>query len=314
MKKTDILNSASRAFHKVGFKFKKHSPEILVLAGVAGAVTATVLACKETLKVNEEVIKPTKENIKKIETAKEKGVTEAGKEYTELDAQNDMKITYIQTGAKIAKHYAVPVIVGSVSIAAILGGHHILRKRNIATAAALTAVEKTFKEYRGRVVERFGKDLDRELRYNIKTKEVEEVVQNEDGTESVVTKQVDVTGCEDLSQDVFSRFFDAGCTGWDPNPQYSLMFLKQQQNYANEKLRSQGYLFLNDVFKMLGIPVCPAGQYIGWLYDEKNPIGDNYVDFGIYNIHKEKNRDFVNGYEQVIILEFNHDGNIVDKI
>lgn len=313
MKKTDILNNASRAFHKVGFKFKKHSPEILVLAGVAGAVTATVLACKATLKVNEEVIEPAKKNIKKIETAKEKGVTEAGKPYSEEDMHNDMKITYIQTGVKIAKHYAVPVIVGGVSIAAILGGHHILRKRNIATAAALATVEKTFKEYRGRVVERFGKDLDKELRYNIKTKEVEEVVVNEDGSESIVKKTIEVVD-NPANYGDFSRFFDDGCTGWDPNPQYSLMFLKQQQNWANELLKRQGYLFLNDVYKMLGIPVIPAGQQIGWIYDEKNPIGDNYVDFGIYDIHKEKCRDFVNGYEQVILLDFNHDGNIMDLI
>lgn len=313
MSKLDIVNNVSRTFHKVGFKFKKHSPEILVVAGVAGTVVATVLACKATLKVNEEVLEPAKKSIKKIEDAKAKGTTEAGKTYTEEDAVNDMKITYIQTGVKVAKHYAVPVIVGGVSIAAILGGHHILRKRNIATAAAFAAMEKSFKEYRGRVVERFGKDLDKELRYNIKTKEVEETVVNEDGTEAVVKKTVEVADDPNNYGD-FSRFFDAACAGWDPNPQVSLMFLRQQQNYANEKLKRQGYLFLNDVYKMLGIPVCPMGQVIGWIYDEKNPIGDNYVDFGIYDIHKEKCRDFVNGYEQVILLDFNHDGNIMDKI
>lgn len=313
MSKLEIMNNVTRTFHKVGFKFKKHSPEILVVAGTVGLVTSAVLACKATLKVNEEVIKPAKKNIEKIEVATEKKATEADKDYTEEDRQNDLKITYIQTGVKIAKHYAVPVIVGGVSIAAILGGHHILRKRNIATAAAFAALDKSFKEYRGRVVERFGKDLDKELKYNIKAKEVEEIVTNEDGTEAVVKKTLNVVDDPNNYGD-FSRFFDEACAGWDPNPQFSLIFLKQQQNYANEKLKSQGYLFLNDVYKMLGIPVIPAGQVIGWIYDEKNPIGDNYVDFGIYDIHKEKCRDFVNGYEQVILLDFNHDGNIMDLI
>ena len=90
------------------------------------------------------------------------------------------------------------------------------------------------------------------------------------------------------------------------------MFLNQQQNYANDKLRRQGYLFPNDVYDMLGIPKCKEGQTHGWVYDEKNPIGDNFVDFGIYNISRRKNRDFVNGYEKVILLDFNHDGNILN--
>ena len=43
--------------------------------------------------------------------------------------------------------------------------YEVLVKRNIALAAAYTAVDKSFKEYRGRVIERFGKELDRELKY-----------------------------------------------------------------------------------------------------------------------------------------------------
>lgn len=245
--------------------------------------------------------------------AGEKGVTEAGETYTEEDVKNETKIVYIQTGAKIAKLYALPVGLGVVSIAAILGGHNILRKRNIALAASYTALFNDYKGYRSRVVERFGEQLDKELKYNLKTATVEETVVNEDGTEQKVKKEVRVmnepTKLENYSP--FARFFDDGCTGWDPNPEYSLMFLNQQQNWANEKLKRQGYLFINDVYEMLGIPKTREGQVHGWIYDEKNPIGDNFVDFGIYDIHIEKNRDFVNGYEKVILLDFNHDGNIL---
>ena len=65
---------------------------------------------------------------------------------------------------------------------------------------------------------------------------------------------------------------------------------------------------------MLGIERTKAGQIVGWVYDEDNPLGDNYVDFGIYDINREKSRDFVNGYERVILLDFNVDGNILDRI
>lgn len=312
MNKNEIMNKMTRTFYKTKLSLKKHSPEILVGAGVVGVVASGILACKATLKVNA-IAEETKTNLNKIKEAGEKGVTEAGETYTEEDVKNETKIVYIQTGAKLAKLYALPVGLGVVSIAAILGGHNILRKRNIALAASYTALFNDYKGYRSRVVERFGEQLDKELKYNLKTATVEETVVNEDGTEQKVKKEVQVmnepTKLENYSP--FARFFDDGCTGWDPNPEYSLMFLNQQQNWANDKLKRQGYLFINDVYEMLGIPKTREGQVHGWIYDEKNPIGDNFVDFGIYDIHIEKNRDFVNGYEKVILLDFNHDGNIL---
>ena len=313
MNTTELKNKVTRKLYKVKFGLKKHSPEILVVAGTVGVVTSAVMACKATLKVNA-VVDEAKENLNKIEVAGQKGVTEAGETYTEEDVKNETKIVYIQTGLKLAKLYALPVGLGVVSIAAILGGHNILRKRNIALAASYTALFNDFKGYRSRVVERFGEQLDKELKYNLKTKEVEEIVVHEDGTEEIVKKKEQVMDDPDglAGYDSFARFFDDGCAGWDPNPEYSLMFLNQQQNYANDKLRRQGYLFLNDVYDMLGIPKCKEGQTHGWVYDEKNPIGDNFVDFGIYNISRRKNRDFVNGYEKVILLDFNHAGNILN--
>ena len=313
MNTTELKNKVTRKLYKVKFGLKKHSPEILVVAGTVGVVTSAVMACKATLKVNA-VVDEAKENLNKIEVAGQKGITEAGETYTEEDIKNETKIVYIQTGVKLAKLYALPVGLGVMSIAAILGGHNILRKRNIALAASYTALFNDFKGYRSRVVERFGEQLDKELKYNLKTKEVEEIVVHEDGTEEIVKKKEQVMDDPDglAGYDSFARFFDDGCAGWDPNPEYSLMFLNQQQNYANDKLRRQGYLFLNDVYDMLGIPKCKEGQTHGWVYDEKNPIGDNFVDFGIYNISRRKNRDFVNGYEKVILLDFNHDGNILN--
>ena len=44
MTKTQIINSVTRGLHKVGFQLKKHSPEILVVAGVVGTVASAVMA------------------------------------------------------------------------------------------------------------------------------------------------------------------------------------------------------------------------------------------------------------------------------
>lgn len=303
-----MKNSITRTFHKVGLKFKKHSPEILMTAGIVGTVASAVMACKATTKLNT-ILEESKENIDKIHNYVEtEGFSE---KYTEEDSKKDLTIVYTQTGVKLAKLYAPAVILGAVSIGAIVNGHNILRKRNLALAAAYKAVDKGFKDYRGRVIERFGKELDHELKYNIKAKDVKETVTNEDGTESTVNKTVNATTDRDISE--YAKFYDDGCTGWCKDPEHNLMFLRRQQDYANERLRSKGYLFLNDVYDMLGIPKTQAGQVVGWIYNEKNPTGANYVDFGIYDIYNEKARDFVNGYERSILLDFNVDGYILDE-
>lgn len=320
MKKPEIMNNITRTLNKAAFKFKKHSPEILVVAGVVGVVGSTVMACKATTKIND-ILDDTKDQLDKIHEAGERlenGETlrlKDGEEYTVEQNKKDLTIVYAQTALKFAKLYAPSVIIGGLSITAILTGHNITRKRNIALAAAYTAVDKSFKEYRGRVVERFGEALDKELKYGIKSKEVDEVVTNEDGTESVVKKTVDVVDATNpMNVSEYARFFDDGCAGWTKDPEYNLMFLRDQQRYANDLLKSKGHLFLNEVYDLLGIPRTKAGQIVGWIYDEKHPNGDNFVDFGIYDTNKTANRDFVNGYERTILLDFNVDGNIWDQM
>lgn len=320
MKKHEIMNNITRTLNKAAFKFKKHSPEILVVAGVVGVIGSTVMACKATTKIND-ILDDTKDQLDKIHEAGERlenGETlrlKDGEEYTVDQNKKDLTIVYAQTALKFAKLYAPSVIIGGLSITAILTGHNITRKRNIALAAAYTAVDKSFKEYRGRVVERFGEALDKELKYGIKSKEVDEVVTNEDGTESVVKKTVDVVDATNpMNVSEYARFFDDGCAGWTKDPEYNLMFLRDQQRYANDLLKSKGHLFLNEVYDLLGIPRTKAGQIVGWIYDEKHPNGDNFVDFGIYDTNKTANRDFVNGYERTILLDFNVDGNIWDQM
>lgn len=306
MKKMD-LSSVTRTLNKVGFKLKKYSPEILVIAGITGTVTASVMACKATTKAND-ILEEHKAQMDKINEV----VALNRKNYTEEDHKKDTVVIFTQTAVKFAKLYGPSLLLGAASISSILAGHNITRKRNAALSAAYLAVDRGFKEYRSRVVERFGKELDHELRYNIKAKEVEEIVTDKNGKEKVEKTTVNVADPNVYSD--YARFYDDGCTGWTKDPEYNLTFLKHQQAYANDKLKAQGYLFLNDVYKMLGIPASKAGQVVGWIYDEKNPIGDNFVDFGIYDQNKSIVRDFVNGYERTILLDFNVDGNILDMM
>ena len=308
MKTTEIMNNAARAFNRIGFKLKKHSPEILVIAGIVGAVTSAVMACKATTKANTitEEMKNQMDQIKKV------AETPDVKDYTEQDMKKDIAIVYTQAAVKFIKLYAPSVLLGAASITSILAGHNMTKKRNVALAAAYATIDKSFKDYRGRVIDRFGKDLDKELRYDIKAKEFTEIVTDDKGKEKTVKKTINVANPNEYSD--YARFFDDGCAGWQKDAELNLVFLKQQQNWANELLQRKGHLFLNEVYDMLGIPRTKAGQIVGWIYDEKDPHGDNFVDFNIYDMNREKARDFVNGYERTILLDFNVDGNILDLI
>lgn len=330
MNKNEIINKATMVFNKATLKLKKHSPEILVVSGVVGTVTSAVIACKATTKVND-IVESSKEDIhnlhlvaaaaglREMEDATEEDKAKIElfasrqdvKEYSKEDLKKDTTIIYAQTAMKFVKLYGPAVILGALSITGILAGHNITRKRNLALAAAYVTVDKSFKEYRGRVIERFGEELDKELKYNIKSKEIEEVVTDEKGKEKTVKNTIDVVDPNEISD--YARFFDDGCIGWEKDAEHNLFFLKQQQNWANERLKKRGYLFLNEVYEMFGIPATRAGQQVGWIYDKNDPNKDNFVDFGIYDTNRPSTRDFVNGYERTILLDFNVDGNILNE-
>lgn len=302
MKKLTLPNNVTRAFHKVGFNLKKHSPEILIGAGIVGVVTSTVLACRATLKV-QEVLDKAKEDIDTIHTSKEMNLVDVdGNVMDEQLEKRYLTAVYMKTGLKLAKLYAPAVILGGLSITGILSSHKILRGRNLALAAAYATVDAGFKDYRKNVVERFGEELDKELRYNIKNKEVEEVVTNEDGTESTVKKTVRVA--EGPKHDIYSRCFDETCPNWVKSAQANRAFLEGQQKYANDKLRAKGFLFLNEVYESLGFDATDFGQVVGWIYNSEDGL-DNYVDFGMYDITDEASRLFINGHERSVWLNFN---------
>ena len=286
---------------------QKHSPEILAGVGVVGVVTSTVMACKATMKLNDilEESKETRDKIREVEAN-----PRYEEQYSHEDAKKDLTINYTQTGLKIAKLYAPAVILGSASLGCLLASNDILRKRNAALSAAYMTVDKSFKEYRQRVVDRFGEEVEKEIRYNIKAEEVTSTVVAEDGSETTVTETVK-TMDPNLYSD-YAKFFDEASPYWQKDPEYNFMFLKSQQQYANDLLKARGRLFLNEVYEMLGIDKTKAGQIVGWVYNPENPIGDNFVDFGIFDMSKERVRAFVNGYEPNILLDFNVDGNIWD--
>lgn len=302
--KTEILKSVNGVTSKAVMKLKKHSPEILVVAGIAGTVVSAVLACKATTKVAE-ILDETKGTLDTIHEGMETGAIN-GQEYTNEDGKKDTVVVYAQTGMKLAKLYGPAIILGTLSVTSILASNNILRKRNVALGAAYAAIDKSFKEYRGRVIERFGEQVDTELKYGIKAKKFEEIeVDPETGKEKKVKKTVMVAD-PNLQSD-YAVYFDNKSRNYETNPDYNRMFLKAQQAFANDKLQTRGHLFLNEVLDDLDLPRTPAGQIVGWTKDGP----DGYVNFRIVEVERETEDG---RHEPALLLDFNVEGNIWEKM
>lgn len=302
--KTEIMKSVNGVASKAVMKLKKHSPEILVVAGIAGTVVSAVLACKATTKVAE-ILDETKGTLDTIHEGMETGAIN-GQEYTTDDGKKDTVVVYAQTGMKLAKLYGPAIILGTLSITSILASNNILRKRNVALEAAYAAIDKSFKEYRGRVIERFGDQVDTELKYGIKAKKFEEIeVDPETGKEKKVKKTVMVAD-PNLQSD-YAVYFDSKSRNYETNSDYNRMFLKAQQAFANDKLQTRGHLFLNEVLDDLDLPRTPAGQIVGWTKDGP----DGYVNFRIVEVERETEDG---RHEPALLLDFNVEGNIWEKM
>ena len=306
--KQEIINKATRLLSSTQYQVKKHSPEILMVAGIAGTIVGTVLACKATTKVSE-IIEEKNKNVEDVHTCLE----DNAKEYTEEDSKKDLTIIYAQTGVKLFKLYAPAIGVMALSFASIIAGHKVLKKRNVAIAAAYAVIDKSFKQYRKNVIEEFGEGVDQQMRFGLKSKEIKK--KDKDGKTVKETEYYidpDANPLDNISE--YARFFDASSENFAKDPEYNMMFLRRQQDYANEMLKARGHLFLNEVYDLLDIPRSKAGQVVGWVYDKNgNTKGDNYVDFGLYR-NDQGTRRFVNGLEYNILLDFNVDGVIYDII
>ena len=286
----------TRAAAKIGVKVAKHSPEILLGAGIISGVAATVVACKATLKADD-ILDAHKEQMEKINEAAELG----DENYTEKDKKKDTALAYGKTFGEFVKLYAPAIGLGALAIGCVCASYGIMRKRNLALTAAYGELLRKYMNYRENVKSKYGEDVDREMVYANSETTVET---DKDGNVSDISVG-EPTGSP------YARFFDASCPNWEKSPEYNLTFVTQVQEKFNNRLRSKGHVFLNEVYDALGFERTSAGAVVGWVW---NGEGDNYIDFGIIDCTKEANRRFVNGLENVIYLDFNVDGVIYDKI
>lgn len=305
---TIVPNSLIRNVSRQVLVAKKNSPHIFFVAGVVGTITSTVLACRATLKLSDTLddIKEDLVTVKEMHEAIDSNdmlILEEGKvvdnvKYSTEDWHKDTIYVYGKASLKIVKLYGPSVIIGVASISALTGSHIQLVRRNAALMAAYAAIQQAFEEYRERVRFQYGEDRELDLFHGVKTESIE--TSNGDKINKKIT---DPNGLS-----IYSRFFDEGSRHWQKDPELNRIFVQCQQNYANNLLIVRGHLFLNEVYDMLGIDRSAAGQVVGWVINDK---GDNYVSFGMFDAYNSR---FISGNERTILLDFNVDGVVYDKI
>ena len=299
-----FMDNVTRFVGKAKLTGKKYEPEILLAVGIASGAACVFFACKGTLKASE-IIDKHNERMEEINQLKEINA-EDPTECTDRDIKVNTVRAYYATALDFAKTFGPAVIFGTLSLACILTSHGVMRKRNLALAASLATVRTAFDEYRGRVVRDLGKDMDRHFLYDT----VEEIRESEvTDAETGKTKKVKEKVIKPRYANAYSRIFDNANApdDFEKDGAANYMFIRAQMLTAQRRLIRDGYLFLNDVYKLLGMPITLAGQTAGWIYDYDNR--DNTMIFfegfdenELYN--SQEVIDLMNGKENSIIINF----------
>ena len=291
---------------KLVIQAQKNAPQLLFTGDIMTGIASTVAACRATLKVQDVITEAEKSKAHIAEGVRINKESEGAIQYSSQDRNRDTLVLYIQTAVKFGKLYGPAVVLGVASVAMLTKSHRILNERNAGLAAALTATTTAFEEYRRRIVDEYGEEKDRELRHGKVL--VEESVIDKNGKDTGRTKQVPKAA----GVSMYARLFDRDNNNWThASPETNLFFLRCQQNWLNDRLQARGHVFLNEVYDSLGMERTPAGAVVGWIRGE----GDNEIDFGVWrDSNMEGTYNFMTGLDDSILLDFNVQGTIWDRI
>ena len=306
----------------LSLKVDQNKPEIMLVAGLIGVIGATVLACRATIKAKD-IVEECNEKVDEL-YGRVNGIIEDETGIVDevelpVEQKKEVRKVYLKTGLKLAKVYAPAVAVETAAFALIFKSNSVQRDRLTGLTAAYMAVDQAYKKYRQAVIDELGEEKDLEFQ-GFKKEKIVETYTDEDGNEK--TEETELYSKTELG--AYEAIFDESCPDWKKAPDHNYHFLLLQQAQANEKLRIQGHLFLNEVYDMIGIPRTKEGAVCGWLWrdpDSTNLKLNGFVDFGINDFKNEKypgeagrKYAFATGEERNILLRFNCDGVIYPYI
>lgn len=308
-------------------KLQEASPRVKIVVGVVGLVGAGIAACISSSKVKEE-LKPERKalkDVKKIRNAQAadiKGVelpeeervsTDVKFVYTDKDFAKDVVKISLSGTKKILKLYGIPVLVGAASVGLIFNGTNVLNTRYLAMSASYTSLAKAFEIYRERVKERYGEEVERDIRYGVKTEKIkEEVIDEETGKKKNVTKEIKVVENDPTACSPFAFLVDERFGEFVNDINMNEHFARAVQSIMNDDLSTKRYLVLNDLYDKFGAPesmYTAETMIIGWRR-KKDETNDGKIDLRIQRVFIEKDGKRV----ARILVDPNVEGDIYKKV
>lgn len=206
----------------------RRSPEILTGIGIAGMISTTVLAVKETPKAME--------------------LIEAKKREEWLDELSPVEMV------KVAWKPYIPAIVTCVtSTACLIGASSVSAKRNAALATAYKLSETALAEYREKVIETIGEKKERTVRDKVAE---ERVKKNPVSKNEVIITGNGKTLCFDP---ISGRYFMCSI---ETIKRAENTLNKQMLHDIS------GYVSLNEFYDEIGLDHTSVGDDLGWNTDQ----------------------------------------------
>ena len=314
-----LPQAVTRAMGKLWLRTKKSSPEICVVSGIVCGGAALVMVGVRTWKKKDDLQKDislVKDRMDTIKGAKENNNQELVK--------SERKELVKQGGAlakDLVKTYWIPALLGVGSAGLIWGGRTMLRRELSAVTSAYALLMESYKQYRQRVIDDVGIEKDQEYMHGIKMVDAVDEKTGEVTRRAIVDKSKSISPysvwwCEGEFDDETGEWLWRNGM-WRDNALMNESTLKCVQNAANDQLRANGFIFLNQVREMLGLPPTREGQIVGWTLCG----GDGFIDFGVFPSKQhplEKiapvNRLFLDNKTCNALLDFNVDGPILGAL
>lgn len=257
---------------KTSIALAKKAPDILFGLGVTCVVGGTIAAIVQTEKASDaiDIFNERKERVDD---------DTANKLIDPVEAQSHMRYAYGHLIMSMAKIYLPTVLLTTTGILLLGKSHMILNKRNAGLAAAYAALSNSYAEYRRRVRERFGEEVENDIYNGYITTTYKELETSENG----VTTEVEKTKETYNPCSPFAFLIPAeDCPIINTKDRYAIISqIRINLICLNNKLEAlkysmapgeKAFLTANDVYEQYGVKLTKAGAT--WaIYD--------HVDLGV---------------------------------
>lgn len=296
MPKFNLRQFASDVYRKTRGK----APDIMMWVGGGLIVAGTVMACHASTKLPEVMDDYHEEK---------KAAEDAGND--PVETKKEIRSVRVRTAGRILRLYAPAAAVETTGLINVFGANWMTKVINTELGATCAMLTQSIKNIRENVRNEYGEEGEEKIFHGgYEDKEVVKV--DEDGTEHVETVRVYKNGG---MPSIYARWFVYGeATGAEENDDYNRHFLDVQQKLFGNPgyLRAHRVVYLNDIYKEIGVRRSVAGNHAGWIYDPDKPEGDNRIDLRIQEVYREK-EGCPGEWEVAFLIDPNVDGDVDRK-